>query len=116
MRRKAKKDMKTDVKSVVLAVLGTMAGAFFLLYVIFAPYMASENECKKVRIEFQQKLDSVYDVLNGLRKTDTLLTDMADTCAYNIEVLEKQDSVISSQLNGLKRKVSDLDAELDSYD
>lgn len=108
--------MKFDAKSAVMGVLGTMAGAFFLLYLIFAPYMASENECKKLRVEFEQKLDSMRSVINDMRSADTLVLKMSEDNAYNIEVLEEQDSVMTVRINKLQWKVNDIDAELDRFD
>ena len=71
--------MKFDAKSAVMGVLGTMAGAFLLLYLIFAPYIASENECKKLRAEFEEKLDSMRSVINDMRSADTLVLKMSAT-------------------------------------
>ena len=108
--------MKFDANNAVGAVLGTMFGAFLLLYLIFAPFIASENECKKLRVEFEQKLDSMYNIVNDMRSADSLILKASDENAYNIEVLEKQDSITMSTLNKLQKKVNNIDAELWRFD
>lgn len=108
--------MKFDANKAVGAVLGTMFGAFLLLYFIFAPFIASENNCKKLRVEFEQKLDSLYGVIEEMRSIDTLMTKVSEDNTYNIEVLEEQDSVMTVRIDNLQWKVNDLDQELSRFD
>ena len=108
--------MKFDAKDTVMAVLGTMLGAFLLLYIIFAPFMVSEKECKKLKSQFEEKIDSMRCVIEDLRGTDTLVLKIAEDNSYNIEVLEQQDSVMTLKINRLQWRLDDIDSELDRFD
>ena len=108
--------MKFDARDTVVAVLGTMLGAFLLLYIIFSPFMVSEKECKKLIDEFELKLDSLCSIIDDMRGTDTLVLKIAEDNSYNIEVLEQQDSVMTLKINRLQWRLDDIDSELDRFD
>ena len=104
------------MKNILKKLLTGFVVLFACYFVVSVPYLLSSSGIRMENEFIYHQLDSLQNVINEMRGVDTLIINMSEHNAKNVEMLEENNKEIRERLKRAENDISRIDADLNAYD